>query len=64
MANPVHHEPHRLLIDPLQLEEAGRAFRHWLDRLLGHAVPEEDTEIPWEDGEPRDDQRDGVQLGH
>jgi hypothetical protein len=64
MANPFQSEPHRPLIDPLQFEEAGRAFRHWLDRLLGHAVPEGDTEILWEDGEPRDDPRDEKLPGH
>ena len=64
MANSTHHAPHRPLIDPLQLEEAGRAFRHWLDRLFGHAAPEEDTEILWEDGEPHHDRPDGIPRGH
>ena len=47
-----------------QFEEAGRALKQWLDRLLGHAQPHEDTEIEWEDGEPRHDRRDGISPGH
>ncbi len=58
MANLLHHEPHRPLIDPLRFEEAGRAFRQWLDRLMGHTPPVEATEIAWEDGEPHDERRD------
>jgi hypothetical protein len=41
----------RPLIDPLLFEQAGRAFRHWLDRLLGHEPAPTDTSIAWEDGE-------------
>lgn len=64
MAYSTHHDSHRRLIDPLQFEEAGRAFRQWLDRLLGHTPPVQDTEIVWEDGEPRDDRREGMPHGH
>jgi hypothetical protein len=52
------------LIDPLQMEQAGRALRQWIDRLLGHAEPRVNTDIDWEDGEPRDEQRDGNYPGH
>lgn len=46
------HDIHpRLLIDPLLFEQAGRAVRRWLDRLLGREQPEADTSIAWEDGE-------------
>ena len=64
MSNAVHHEPHRPLIDPEQLEEAGRAFRQWLDRVLGRAEPTRETEIAWEDGESRDDRRGGYPPEH
>jgi hypothetical protein len=64
MATHVHPEPNRPLIDPHQFEEAGRAFRHWLDRLVGHAPPAEDTSIAWEDGEPHEDRPDHVPPGH
>jgi hypothetical protein len=47
--------PSRPLLDPVALEEAGRAFRLWLDRLLGKAAAEQDTDIAWESGEPDDD---------
>lgn len=64
MASHLNHDPHRPLLDPLQFEEAGRALKQWLDRLLGRAQPHEDTEIEWEDGEPRHDRRDGISPGH
>lgn len=64
MATHLHPDPNRPLLDPLQFEEAGRALRLWLDRLLGHAEPQGDTEIAWEDGEPKDDRRDGLSPGH
>lgn len=64
MATQPHHDPHRPLLDPIQLEEAGRALRQWIDRLLGHAEPQGNTDIDWEDGEPRDDRRDGMSPGH
>ncbi|MDB5540272.1 MAG: hypothetical protein JWQ89_1999 [Devosia sp.] len=64
MTSQSHQEPHRPLLDPQQFEEAGRQFRLWLDRLLGHAPPEEDTEIAWEDGEPMDDRHNGQLPGH
>jgi hypothetical protein len=54
----------RPLIDPIQLEQAGRALRQWIDRLLGHAEPQANTDIDWEDGEPHHDQRDGSFSGH
>ncbi len=63
MATQPHHDP-RPLIDPIQMEEAGRALRHWIDRLLGHAEPQVNTDIDWEDGEPHDEQRDGTYPGH
>ena len=46
--------PQRPLLDPAALEEAGRAFRLWLDRLFGGEA-EPDTEIAWESGEPDED---------
>lgn len=64
MASHMHHDPHRPLLDPHQFEEAGRALRLWIDRLLGHSEPQEDTEILWEDGEPRNDRHDGPSPGH
>jgi hypothetical protein len=64
MATQPHHDPNRPLLDPIQLEEAGRALKQWLDRLLGHAQPHDDTEIEWEDGEPRNERRDGISPGH
>lgn len=45
----------RPLLDPAAFEEAGRAFRLWLDRLLGQEVAEADTDIAWESGEPDED---------
>lgn len=63
MTTQPHHDP-RPLIDPIQLEEAGRALRHWIDRLLGHAEPQVNTDIDWEDGEPHDEQRGGNDPGH
>lgn len=47
--------PPRPLLDPAALEEAGRAFRLWLDRLLRGNAAEPDTEIAWESGEPDED---------
>lgn len=47
--------PHRPLIDPVILEEAGRNFRIWLERLMGQH--EADTSIAWESGEPDDEQQ-------
>ncbi len=48
--------PHRPLIDPVALQQAGRHFREWLDRLLRRrAEPEGDTSIAWESGEPDDE---------
>lgn len=64
MAGHLNHTPHRPLLDPIQFEEAGRALRQWLDRLLGQAEPKQDTEIAWEDGEPGTDRRDGTLPGH
>jgi len=63
-SQPDHSHPldPRPLIDPIQLEQAGRALRQWIDRLLGHAEPPLDTEIDWEDGEPHDE-RDGIHPG-
>lgn len=49
------HPHHRPLIDPDQLEAAGRRFRHWLDSFA-HA-PQPNTvadDIAWEDGEPHE----------
>jgi hypothetical protein len=63
MATQPHHDP-RPLIDPIQLEQAGRALRQWIDRLLGHAEPQPNTDIDWEDGEPHHEQRDGTYPGH
>ena len=55
-------QPHRPLIDPARMEEAGRALRRALEKLREKRVvtsaPE--TEIAWEDGEPRDDQPRGL----
>ncbi len=50
---PEHHP----LIDPVAMEQAGRHFREWLDRLLGHgrSETEPDTSIAWETGEPDDE---------
>jgi hypothetical protein len=45
----------RSLIDPVVLEEAGRHFREWLDRLLHRAAVEPDTSIAWDSGEPDDE---------
>ncbi len=67
MATQPHHQrplDARPLIDPIQLEQAGRALRQWIDRLLGHAEPQANTDIDWEDGEPHHDQRDGSFPGH
>jgi len=64
MANTSHHDPHRPLIDPDQFEEAGRAFRQWLDRLLGHAAQVEETDIAWEDGEPKKEHHEEMPTGH
>jgi len=50
-----HHQLQPTLIDPALLEEAGRAVRLWLDRLLHGRDTEPDTSIAWEDGEPHDD---------
>lgn len=50
--------PHRPLIDPQQMEEAGRALRRMLERLraAAHPAPKpEPDDIAWEDGEPRED---------
>lgn len=51
--------PHdnRRLIDPDQFEEAGRKLRRLLEamRRPQPALDTADTEIDWEDGEPRDD---------
>jgi hypothetical protein len=47
--------PQRPLLDPAAFEAAGRQFREWLDRLLGHREPEADTSIAWESGEPDDE---------
>lgn len=51
--------PHdnRRLIDPDQFEEAGRKLRRLLEamRRPRPALDTADTEIDWEDGEPRDD---------
>jgi hypothetical protein len=46
----------RPLLDPDQMELAGRALRRMLERLRRpHAVRDEpDTSIAWEDGEPGD----------
>ncbi|HEV2514766.1 MAG TPA: hypothetical protein VGV07_05925 [Devosia sp.] len=63
MAPQPQHDP-RPLIDPIQLEEAGRALRQWIDRLLGHPEPQVNTDIDWEDGEPHHEQRDGHSPGH
>ncbi len=52
------------MIDPDQFEQAGRMFRVWLDRLFGHAEPEDDTSIAWEDGEPKSDRPDIGPPGH
>lgn len=57
MATQLHPPPHRPLLDPDQLEAAGRAFRLWLDRLL-RRVDASDTAIDWEDGEPEPDRPD------
>ena len=50
-----HAPEHHPLINPIVLEEAGRHFREWLDRLLGRAEQEPDTSIAWESGEPEDE---------
>jgi len=63
MASQMNHDPQRPLLDPIQFEQAGRALKQWLDRMLSHAAPRRDTEIAWEDGEPRDDPRDGISPG-
>ena len=51
--------PHdnRRLIDPDQFEEAGRKLRRLLEamRRPRPSLDTADTEIDWEDGEPRDD---------
>ncbi len=54
-------QPHRPLIDPNRLEEAGRALRRALDKLREKRVvaASPETEIAWEDGEPRDDEPRG-----
>lgn len=46
----------RRLIDPDQLEEAGRKLRRLLESMRRPrlAPDTEATEIDWEDGEPRD----------
>lgn len=64
MATHMHPAPHRPMIDPDQFEQAGRMFRVWLDRLFGHAEPEDDTSIAWEDGEPKSDRPDIGPPGH
>jgi hypothetical protein len=49
-------ELHRPLIDPVAIEEAGRNFRVWVERLLGRPESvEADTSIAWESGEPDDE---------
>lgn len=63
MATQLHPAPHKPLLDPHQFEEAGRAFRIWLDRLLHVAEPEGDTSIAWEDGEPRQNRPDQISPG-
>lgn len=47
----------RPLLDPDQMELAGRALRRMLDRLRRpHVVKDEpETDIAWEDGEPLGD---------
>ena len=52
MATSLQPQPHRPLLDPVQFEQAGRAFRQWLDRLRGIARPQPEPDIAWEDGEP------------
>lgn len=64
MATHLQPAPHKPLLDPQQFEEAGRAFRIWLDRLLGHAEPVRDTTIAWEDGELHPDHPDQLPPGH
>lgn len=65
MATSLSPHPNRPLLDPLQFEQAGRAFRNFLDRLFGHAPPpEEETEIAWEDGELHPERRPDVPPDH
>lgn len=64
MATHLQPAPHKPLLDPHQFEEAGRAFRIWLDRLLHTPEPEHDTSIAWEDGEPHQDRPDKAPPGH
>ena len=54
MSTRIAPEPHRPLIDPIALEEAGRHFRVFLHRLLGRTAAEPDTSIAWESGEPEE----------
>lgn len=55
MTNPM--QPPRPLLDPDQLEQAGRRFRQWLDRLATPQAATAADDIAWEDGEPREDTR-------
>jgi isopentenyl diphosphate isomerase/L-lactate dehydrogenase-like FMN-dependent dehydrogenase len=48
------------LLDPIQFEQAGRAFRQWLDRLRGIARPQPEPDIAWEDGEVLSERRSGL----
>lgn len=58
MATHTQPTPHRPLLDPDQLEQAGRALRLWLDRVFGRIAAAGDTSIAWEDGEPSGDRPD------
>jgi hypothetical protein len=50
---------HRPLLDPLQMEEAGRALRRMLVRLKAQrpAPKPASDDIAWEDGEPHEDEQ-------
>jgi len=61
MASPTPPQQ-RPLIDPDQLEQAGRRFRQWLDGLATPTRPESD-DIAWEDGEPAERPRDVTTAG-
>jgi hypothetical protein len=50
-------QPNRPLLDPQVLEQAGRNFRAWIERLLLRFRIERDTSIAWETGEPDDDDK-------
>lgn len=56
MTSPMPHST-RPLLDPDQLEQAGRRFRQWLERLGAPQSASSEDDIAWEDGEPRDDTR-------